>query len=159
VVSTDTIPKLILNNDPRLTQISEEVTQFDTDTDKTLAELVSGMMMTMARHRGQGLAAVQIGVMKRVIIVTTSYHDKPPTDIWVMINPVITRTLNRFVTEREGCLSIPGLSYSVSRPAKCDVTWQDLQGNTRSWGFSGSLARAVQHEVDHLNGILISSKN
>jgi peptide deformylase len=104
-------------------------------------------------RRGRGLAAIQIGVPVRVLIVREGAYYRP------FINPAITRTLNRLVVELEGCLSVPPHKWGdVSRPAKCDATWLDLNGEEHSATLTGETARIFQHEFDHLNGILITDR-
>jgi peptide deformylase len=153
LIDEDSAP-IIMRGDPILKQVSLPVTEFDS----ALTTLATTMMTTMANRGGRGLAAVQIGVLQRVIVATTIPSRSGPTELYVMVNPVITRALGRCTIEREGCLSIPGVGRMVSRPAKCEVTWQDLTGQSHSKGFSGELARVIQHEMDHLEGILITDK-
>jgi len=142
-------PKLIIKDDnPLLREISEPVTEFDDG----LSGLIQDMLVTMISNKGIGLSAIQIGVKQRVIL---AYHEKT---IYCMINPEFIRKLNRETVEREGCLSIPGVGRQVSRPAKCELKWQDPDGNHHQGNFSGMLARILQHEIDHLDGILITDK-
>lgn len=141
------IQEILQDDNPLLKTISEPVTEFNDE----LKELVTKMTVTMQSRPGRGLAAIQIGVAKRVVI---AYADKT---MFVMVNPVFERKLNRFVTEREGCLSVPPVKWqNVSRPAKCQITWQDVDGNSHTDNFSGEAARVLQHEIDHLDGILIT---
>lgn len=143
---TSQIP-ILQDGHPTLRQRSEEVVDFDAE----LTALAQVMIEVISEHRAQGLAAVQIGIPIRLIVVHVERK-------WmVMVNPVITRTLNRYAFEREGCLSVrPSLWRDVIRPAKCDITWQDLTGQHHSQTFTGRQARALQHEIDHLDGVLIT---
>lgn len=142
---------ILMDGDPFLRQRSAEVDRFDED----LVVLIGHMFTTIMEHRpaARGLAAVQIGVPARVIV------GRVGVELRYMVNPVITRTLNRFVVEPEGCLSVPSKHWRpVSRPAKCEIDWQDHQGVKYSEGFSGDWARVLQHEIDHLDGVLITDK-
>jgi peptide deformylase len=140
---------LIMDDNPLLREVSISVIDFDTN----LIDLVKSMVATMFSNNGCGLSAIQIGVTKRVIVAFFE------TKVVVMVNPVITRTLKREIVESEGCLSIPRTKWcQVSRPAKCDVDFQDTDGTNHSISLSGRLARIIQHEIDHLNGVLIYDK-
>lgn len=140
---------ILMDGDPFLRQRSTEVEHFDDH----LVALIGQLINVIATRRARGLAAIQIGVPVRVIVARVGREALP------MVNPVITRTLNRFVIEQEGCLSVlPKHWRAVSRPAKCEIEWQDHTGAKHSDGFSGEWARVLQHEIDHLDGILISDK-
>lgn len=144
---TDDLPVVLEDDHPTLRMISEPVTVFDS----TLRRVVGDMLSVINARPARGLAAVQIGILKRVIVV---YIDKKTR---IFVNPVFERKLNRFTVEREGCLSVaPRFWRNVSRPAKCDVAWQDINGNAYQETLTGELARVVQHEMDHLDGILIT---
>lgn len=145
-----TLPVVLQEGDPLLRERSSEVDEFGDD----LRSLVALMLAVIKGGRGRGLAAVQIGVPLRVIVALV---DGVPH--W-MINPVVTRTLRREAVEREGCLSVPPRHWRpVSRPAKCEIDWQDTDGTKHSRGFSGEIARVLQHEIDHLDGVLITDKD
>jgi peptide deformylase len=132
-----------------LSQRSAEVDTFDDE----LVDLIARMVRIVNDTKAYGLAAVQIGVPLRVIV--TRFDG----EIMWMVNPVLTRTLNREAVEREGCLSVsPDNWRTVSRPAKCEIAWRDGMGRTYERGFSGKLARILQHEIDHLEGVLITDK-
>lgn len=144
-----TLPAVLLDGNPILRERSAEITEFG----EPVAKLVAVMLSVIANGRGRGLAAVQIGVPVRVVVALVR------GEVQWMVNPVITRTLNRFVTEREGCLSVlPRNWRPVSRPAKCEIEWQDTDGTSHHRGFSGEMARVLQHEIDHLDGVLITDK-
>jgi peptide deformylase len=142
------VKRVVLDSNPILRQVSAPVTEFDLD----LKQLAVDMIETMVNYQGVGLSAIQIGVPKRIIIAVEN------DNLQLLVNPVITRKLQRETETWEGCLSIPGRQVRVSRPAKCDVDYQDLDGNHHSACFSGLMARIVQHEMDHLDGILITDK-
>ncbi|SKB26863.1 peptide deformylase [Sphingopyxis flava] len=140
---------ILMDGAPFLRQRSVEIEKFDDD----LAALVRHMIEIVQARRARGLAAIQIGVPVRVIVATADGKGL------AMVNPVITRTLNRFAVEMEGCLSVPPSQWrKVSRPAKCEIEWQDIIGNRHAEGFSGAWARVLQHEIDHLDGTLITDR-
>ena len=132
--------------DPVLTQRAADVT----DVDGRLVQLVRDMFVTMYDAPGVGLAAPQIGVQKRFFVYD---HDDDPG---VVINPVIVeaRGESEFA---EGCLSIPGLTFEIVRPAEIHVKGYDLQGNELDLELDDFAARVFQHEIDHLDGILMEA--
>ncbi|HPX61679.1 MAG TPA: peptide deformylase [Deltaproteobacteria bacterium] len=115
-------------------------------------ELVRDMAETMYDAPGVGLAAPQIGVLQRIIIIDVSGSDQPP-DLIVAINPEIVHASGE-TYEEEGCLSVPGFSANVRRHASVVVKALDLDGNEQGWHADGLLAIAFQHEIDHLDGVL-----
>ncbi|HEV2273751.1 MAG TPA: peptide deformylase [Acidobacteriaceae bacterium] len=134
--------------DPVLQRPSEPVTQFDEE----LKTLVDDMFESMYDAHGIGLAAPQIGVPKRLTVIDLSFQ-KNPEDKIVLINPeVILREGKQF--EEEGCLSLPDIREKVSRAVKVKIRAQDLKGNWFEREAQDLLARAFQHEIDHLDGIL-----
>jgi peptide deformylase len=142
--------RILMDDDPLLREISKPVAEFATDA---LYALLADMEEALRQYRGVGLAAVQIGVLKRVMMIrgTGGY--------WAMVNPDVTRTLNRNAVANEGCLSVPRYKWGpVSRPAKCDATWFTATGDQQSATLTGELARIFQHELDHLNGVLMTDK-
>ena len=102
---------------------------------------------------GIGLAAPQIGISKRLIVMDCAKDDNPP-EIWKMVNPEITRRSDETSKIEEGCLSIPGYNGDVARPAEVDVRYLDSDGNLQEMTATGLLAACVQHEIDHLDGVL-----
>ena len=135
--------------DETLRKKSEEVTEFNEE----LWELLDDMAETMYEAGGVGLAAPQVGVLKRVVVIDTD--DK--YGLMELVNPVIVAIKGK-QHEPEGCLSYPGKSGYVVRPAKVKIKAQDRYGRKRVYVGSGLLARAFCHETDHLNGILYSDK-
>lgn len=135
--------------DETLRQKSEEVTEFSEE----LWELLDDMAETMYEAGGVGLAAPQVGVLKRVVVIDAD--DK--YGLMELVNPVIVAIKGK-QHEPEGCLSYPGKSGYVVRPAKVKIKAQDRYGRKRVYVGSGLLARAFCHETDHLNGILYSDK-
>lgn len=135
--------------DETLRRKSEEVTEFNEE----LWELLDDMAETMYEAGGVGLAAPQVGVLKRVVVIDTD-DDR---GLMELVNPVIIAIRGK-QREPEGCLSYPGKSGYVVRPAKVKLKAQDRYGKRRVYVGSGLLARAFCHETDHLNGILYSDK-
>ena len=117
-----------------------------------IRELVSDMTETMYDAPGVGLAAPQIGVHQRVIIIDVSAHDEPNALI-IAINPVIVHAEGESY-EEEGCLSVPKYAANVRRHASVTVRGLDLEGREQTWHAEGLLAIAFQHEIDHLDGRL-----
>jgi peptide deformylase len=141
--------------DPRLLQVSEPVARFATDE---LNALVSDLWETMRAADGAGIAAPQIGVALRVVVfgfkANPRYPDAPPVPETVLVNPTITPLTDQLEEGWEGCLSVPGLRGAVSRPARIRYQGFDASGDIIDRIADGFHARAVQHEVDHLDGIL-----
>jgi len=141
-------------NSPVLEQVAEPVTEFDTPE---LHQLVTDMFETMYKSHGVGLAAPQVDVSKRVTVIdiTGGEEGEQPEQI-VLINPEIISTEGR-QTGEEGCLSIPGFREPVKRAKIATVRAQDVKGDWFEITGEDLLARAMQHEIDHLNGILFLS--
>ena len=137
---------------PILETPSQTVTEFDT---AELHELVENMFETMYANKGVGLAAPQVGQLKRLTVIDTSAGERPE-DKLVLINPEILEKEGKQVGE-EGCLSIPGFREDVSRAMKVRIRAQNLKGEFYETEGEELLARAMQHELDHLNGILFLS--
>jgi peptide deformylase len=143
------VREIIKLPDKRLRRVSEPVKRFDA----SLRNLVDDMFETMYAAPGIGLAGIQVGVPKRVIIMDLSKKEdsrKPE----VLINPEITWASEEKSTYEEGCLSIPEYYEEVERPAVVRVKYFDLEGAERQVEGNGLLATCLQHEIDHLNGIL-----
>ena len=134
--------------DPILKQETEPVTEFDHE----LAEIAENMIDTMYDGCGIGLSAPQVGLLKKIIVVDPSFGEDE-NSLFGMINPEITETENECELE-EGCLSIPGVFEFVTRPEKITVKYQDVEGNKHVLEADGMLSRVIQHEIDHLEGIL-----
>ena len=111
------------------------------------------MLETMYEAPGIGLAAVQVGILKRLIVIDVS-KDKEKKDPLFLINPEITFKSNKTSTYEEGCLSLPGHFAEVERPAECHLNFVDYNGNKKDIKANGLLATCIQHEIDHLDGIL-----
>jgi peptide deformylase len=134
--------------DPILQRPTEKVTEFDEE----LRTLAADMFESMYSAIGIGLAAPQIGVGKRITVIDLS-NQKNPKEKLVLVNPEILHREGKQV-EEEGCLSLPDIRDKVSRAAKVKVRAQDLEGKTIELEGTELLARAFQHEIDHLDGIL-----
>src|SRR6185437_9374608 len=145
--------------DPRLWQVSQPVKDFGTPE---LSELLQDMRDTMAHLNGAGLAAPQIGVLLRVVIfgvhANPRYPDVDEVPDTVLINPVITPLSNEMEEGWEGCLSVPGMRGWVPRYTNLKYRGFDALGTPFQREVSGFHARVVQHEVDHLDGILYTMR-
>ena len=139
------ILKLKTIADPVLYQKSEPVTEFDSE----LRELVRDMFETMYKEHGVGLAAVQVGVLKRVLVIDLVEAGFVKG---VFINPEVVSTSQQTQTGDEGCLSIPGLVAPLCRPKEVEVRYQDIFGETKTIKGKDLMARALLHEMDHLDG-------
>jgi peptide deformylase len=135
--------------DPRLRLVSKPVI----DIDDELRSLVADMFETMYAAPGIGLAAIQVGIPQRVVTLDLAKKDEPRKPE-VVINPEILWTSEERNTYEEGCLSIPELYEEVERPAQVKVRFTDLEGQLHEVEANGLLATCLQHEIDHLNGIL-----
>lgn len=141
--------KIMVYGNEILRMRSREVEDFGAE----LAVTVNEMYNTMYKSNGIGLAAPQVGVSLRIIVIDVSDYDGPKM---ALINPkIISKSQNR-EWEEEGCLSIPGLRAQVERSTKVRVRAQDLSGKTNEFSARGLFARAIQHELDHLDGILFT---
>lgn len=123
-----------------------------------LMEVVAAMQNTMLARQGVGIAAPQVYISKRIIIVASRpnprYPDAPEMEAIAMINPEIIQKSNQTILGEEGCLSVPNERGQVERAAQIIVRYYTLDGEVREEEFSGFPARIVQHEIDHLDGIL-----
>ncbi|MFN2131715.1 MAG: peptide deformylase [Anaerolineae bacterium] len=137
---------------PILRQHSSKITRFD----KGLSRLADDMVETMQAANGVGLAAPQVGISARLIVVEMpESEDYPhPGERWVMCNPEIVKASRETEVAQEGCLSVVGYVGEVERPVDVTVRGLDLQGRKMRVKAEGYLARAFQHEIDHLNGVL-----
>jgi peptide deformylase len=141
--------ELVLYGDPVLRQSAKPVTAFDAD----LRDLVEEMFEIMYAEEGVGLAAPQVGDSRRVFIVEIPEDEETEGVRLVMVNPVLRSKAGSVVAE-EGCLSIPGIREKVERAESVSLTFRDLDGAEHEIEAEGFLARAIQHEQDHLEGVL-----
>jgi peptide deformylase len=144
--------RIRIHPDPVLRAKCAAVTVFDDG----LRQLVADMVETMHAAPGIGLAASQIGVEQRVAVVDLSVGANA-ADLLVLVNPRV-ETAEKLATENEGCLSLPGIEDKVERPEQVRVFAQDVDGRAFELAADGWLARAIQHEVDHLDGILFTDR-
>ncbi len=140
--------KIVIEPDPILRKKSDPVEKVD----QNLRKLLDEMLETMYEAPGIGLAAIQIGVPKRLIVIDVSKEDKKKP--LYLINPEITFTSNNTSIYEEGCLSLPGHFAEIERPAECHLNYIDYEGKQKKLKAEGLLATCIQHEVDHLNGVL-----
>jgi peptide deformylase len=140
--------------DPRLREISRPVESFDKD----LRTLVADMFETMYDAPGIGLAAIQVGVPLRVLVIDLQEPleegGEPVKHPLTFINPEVFEHSDQDVPYNEGCLSVPDQYAEVDRPDRIKARWQDLDGNAHEQEITGLLATCLQHEMDHLNGVL-----
>jgi peptide deformylase len=136
--------------DPRLRQTSEPVVTFNKD----LRNFADEMLASMYAAPGIGLAAVQVGVLKRMLVIDLAKREETPPDPKIIINPDITWSSSERSVYEEGCLSIPEFYEDVTRPASIRLRYQDVDGKTHETEADGLMATCLQHEIDHLNGVL-----
>jgi len=140
--------------DPRLRQISSPVEAVDDE----VRALVADMFETMYAAPGIGLAAIQVGVAKRILVIDLQEPEEeggePVKDPRVFINPEIVQASDQEVPYTEGCLSVPDQYAEVDRPDRILARWLDQDGKPHDEEVTGLLATCLQHEMDHLNGIL-----
>jgi peptide deformylase len=140
---------IIVAPDPRLKQIAKPVDKVDAEVRK----LMDDMLETMYAAPGIGLAAPQVGALKRVIVLDLAREDEEPQPL-KMANPEVVWVSDDDAVYNEGCLSLPEHYADVARPAACHVRYLDDQNEIRLLEAEGLLATCVQHEIDHLEGIL-----
>jgi len=114
---------------------------------------MNDMLETMYASNGIGLAAIQIGAPKRIIVMDLIKEENKKLPMY-FVNPVITKKNNEKTTYEEGCLSVPNQFAEIDRPSKCEVEYLDYNGNKQNLQAEGLLATCIQHEIDHLEGIL-----
>jgi peptide deformylase len=145
---------IIETPDPRLRTVSTPVEKIDAD----LQTLIDDMFETMYAAPGIGLAAIQVGVPKRLLVIDLQEQEgedgKPVREPRVFINPEILETSEEVQVYSEGCLSVPDQYADVERPAQVRARWQDREGNKHEEQIEGMLAICLQHEMDHLEGVL-----
>ena len=144
-----TIRKILTEPDPFLRQKSENVQEVNDD----IRLLMDDMLETMYDAPGIGLAAIQIGVPKRVIVIDLSKNDEKKTPQY-FVNPEIITKSKKDAAYEEGCLSVPNQFAEISRPDTCKVKFLNYNGEEKILEAKGLLATCIQHEMDHLEGIL-----
>ena len=144
------IRSIVLHPDARLKKKSVHVESIN----DALIKLAKDMMETMYDAPGIGLAAPQVGVLERLIVMDCAKKEDEEPDPIIMVNPLITASSEEKSVYEEGCLSIPDHFAEVSRPELVQVQWVDLDGKQHSEEFGGLKSTCIQHEIDHLNGKL-----
>ena len=143
------IRKILTEPDPFLRQKSMKVDQVNDE----IRSLMDDMVETMYDAPGIGLAAIQVGVPKRVIVIDLSKNEEKKNPLY-FANPEILTKSNQDASYEEGCLSVPNQFAEISRPDNCKVKFLDYEGNEKILEAKGLLATCIQHEMDHLEGIL-----
>jgi len=143
------LPIVTLPDEKTLREVSKPVAVIDSHVKK----LWDDMLETMYRAPGIGLAAIQIGVPQRLLVIDLAKDGEPKTPLFVA-NPEVTWASEAQSDYEEGCLSIPEYYEMVTRPAEIRISYMDRQGEAREMQASGLMATCLQHEIDHLNGIL-----
>lgn len=144
-----TRPSIIVAPDPRLKQSAKAVDRVDAEA----RQLMDDMLEAMHAANGVGLAAPQVGVLKRIIVVDAAAPDEDPQP-YRMANPEILWESNDTICREEGCLSLPEQYAEVTRPERVRVRYLDVENEIRELEADGLLARCIQHEIDHLEGTL-----
>mgnify|MGYP001375078016 FL=1 len=143
------IRKILTEPDPFLRQKSTIVDKVDNE----IRILMDDMLETMYSAPGIGLAAIQVGVPKRVIVIDLSKDGEKKNPLY-FVNPEIITRSKQDASYEEGCLSVPNQFAEISRPDTCKVKFLDYEGNKKTLDAEGLLATCIQHEIDHLDGIL-----
>ena len=143
------IKTILTEPDQILRQISKPVEKVG----KKEQQLMDDMLETMYAANGIGLAAIQIGVPKRIIVMDISKDEKNKKPMY-FVNPIIKNKDSSTSTYEEGCLSVPNQFAEINRPKNCDVEYLDYNGEKKLLKAEGLLATCIQHEMDHLEGIL-----
>ncbi|APG45765.1 peptide deformylase [Phaeobacter porticola] len=141
---------ILIHPDPRLKKVCAPVP----DLSDALRTLADDMLETMYAAPGIGLAAPQIGILDRLIVLDCVKEEDGAARPLVMFNPEVISASDDINVYEEGCLSIPEQYAEVTRPKEVEVTWMDRNGNAQRETFAGLWATCVQHEIDHLNGKL-----
>ena len=141
--------KILIEPAPILRKKCEPLEKVNDETRKLMDE----MLETMYEAPGIGLAAVQIGILKKLIVIDISKGEEKKNPLF-LVNPKIVHQSKETSIYEEGCLSLPGQFAEIERPAECTVNYVDYNGKEKELKANGLLATCVQHEIDHLNGIL-----
>ena len=144
------IKDIIMVPDETLKKISDPVEKVGINEKK----LINNLFETMYNSQGIGLAAVQIGILKRILVVDVSNKDEKRRPL-SLINPIIKKISNETSVYEEGCLSIPDTFIEIERPKICEVEYIDINGKKKDLKCDGLLSTCLQHEIDHLDGKLI----
>ena len=134
-------------------KILREKSLFVEKVDGDLQKLMNDMLETMYAAPGIGLAAIQVGIPKRVIVLDITYKEGQKNPIFIINTEIIEKSENN-TTYEEGCLSVPGQFAEIDRPDKCHIKYLDYHGQPKKIKAEGMFATCIQHEIDHLEGIL-----
>ena len=148
---------VIVTPDPRLRQISTEVTEIDDEVKDIIEQMVQASLDWEKEHEFElsaALAAPQLGFNRRIIVVREDMNEKSNNNFIALINPVVVKTEGRILRDYEGCLSVPTIYGKVPRPAKARIKAQLEDGTEVKLKTEGFLTRTILHEIDHLDGIL-----
>ena len=143
------IKKILIEPNKLLRQISQPVNEVN----KEIQSVMDDMLETMYSANGIGLAAIQIGIPKNLIVIDLLTKEKKKDPMY-FINPKIIKQSSKMSKYEEGCLSLPSLFAKIQRPSECDVEYLDYEGKKKILKATGLLATCIQHEIDHLKGIL-----
>ena len=143
------IKKILIEPNKILRQVSQPVIEVN----KEIQSILDDMLETMYSANGIGLAAIQIGVPKNLVVIDLLTKEKKNNPMF-FVNPKILKKSSKMSKYEEGCLSIPNLFAEVKRPSECEIEYLDYEGNKKSLKATGLLATCIQHEIDHLKGIL-----
>ena len=146
---SERVKKIVIEPDPILRKKSESIEKVDAN----LKKLLDDMLETMYAAPGIGLAAVQVGILKRVIVIDISKDEEKKTPLF-LVNPEITFKSPKNSVHEEGCLSLPGYFAEIERPEECHIKYLDYNGQEKNLKAKGLLSTCIQHEIDHLNGKL-----
>ena len=141
--------KIVIEPDPILRQKSESLEKVDDE----LRRLLDDMLETMYSAPGIGLAAVQIGILKRLIVIDISKENEKKNPLFLINPEIISKSKNTSIYE-EGCLSLPGHFAEIERPAECQIKYIGYDGKKKEMKANGLLSTCIQHELDHLDGKL-----
>ena len=144
-----TIKTIITEPNQKLREISKPVEKVGIEEQK----LMDDMLETMYAANGIGLAAIQIGIPKRIIVMDISNNENKKEPRY-FVNPIIKNKDNSKMTYEEGCLSVPNQFAEIDRPKKCEIDYLDYNGKKKTLKAEGLLATCIQHEMDHLEGVL-----
>tara|TARA_B100001063_G_C16745014_1_gene546973 strand:- start:1095 stop:1619 length:525 start_codon:yes stop_codon:yes gene_type:complete len=144
-----TVQKILTEPDPILRKKCSPIANVDDD----LRKILKNMLETMYKAPGIGLAAIQVGILKRAVVIDVSKEDEKKNPLF-LINPEIIYRSNETSTYEEGCLSLPGQYAEIERPSKCQLKYIDFDGKAKELKAEGLLSTCIQHEIDHLDGIL-----
>ena len=144
-----TVQKILTEPDPILRKKCSPIANVDDD----LRKILKNMLETMYKAPGIGLAAIQVGILKRAVVIDVSKEDEKKNPLF-LINPEIIYRSNETSTYEEGCLSLPGQYAEIERPSKCQLKYIDFDGKAKELKAEGLLSTCIQHEIDHLDGVL-----